>query len=264
MNDRKTLIIFKSIIFYFLFCLSIIPTAVLIWVIPFLFPVTAFKFCSYWCQFVNAMLTHINGVHVKITGTPADNLEPTLLISNHTGPWETVALIPYIQTDFTYVLKKQLLSWKYNFFALGLSALKPIPISRESNAGDFNIMKVLSWTHFNEKRHVLLFPGGTRKPLSESIHFGAGGLLLGKKLKCRVQAIFIDSEKWARGKIIKDYGLVYPGEIKVVFGPLISVQDMKQFKVKELQKTFSKFYEKQLEIRKGELAEDGENREGMG
>jgi 1-acyl-sn-glycerol-3-phosphate acyltransferase len=164
-----------------------------------------------------------------------------LIVSNHTGPWETVAFMPLVPGDMTYVLKRQLIGWKYNFFALGLRSLKPIPISREANSGDFNTMQRLSAEHFVQKRSVLIFPGGTRKALSESLSFGPGGVLLARKLKCRILPVFVDSECWSRGRWFKDYGMLYPGAIRVHFGEPIPPGEVEQTKSRVLHERILSF-----------------------
>jgi len=150
--------------------------------------------------------------------------------------------LPY---DFTYVLKRELISWKYNFFSLGLRAIRPIAISREANSGDFSFMQKEIPLHFKKGRSVLIFPGGTRKALKESLDIPAGGSLLAKKLKCGIQPLFIDSESWRRGEIIKDYGLLYPGVIRLHFASMITSDELKTMKVKDIQNQIINFYKAQ-------------------
>jgi len=246
----KSGIILRSIIFYTLFIISIPPTSILMWIFPGIFPVTAWQIVRLWGKWVNSLITRLCRIDILIEGSPAESTAPTLIIANHTGPWETIGLMPYMKNDLSYVLKKELISWKYNFFALGLRALDPIPISREANRGDFSIMVELSQQQFDLNRYVIIFPGGTRKPIRESIQFEPGGVLLAKKLKCRILPMFVDSEQWARGTYIKDYGLLYPGQIRLRFGEMISEEDVSRKKTRELHEQILEFFREQVE-RKG-------------
>ncbi|EKD27389.1 MAG: Phospholipid/glycerol acyltransferase [uncultured bacterium] len=238
------MILFRSILFYLIFIISIPPTAIIMWIISLFIPKSAWFLCRLWGKFVNFILRVICNIKIEVKGDIAKNSNPCLILANHTGPWETVAIMPYIPFDFTYVLKKQLISWKYNFFAMGIRSIKPIPISRESNAGDFTAITQLSQERFKKNISVMIFPGGTRKALNESLDYGVGGILLAKKIKCPVKILFVDSEKWSRGKYIKDYGLLYPGKIRIHFGDLISKEEISLKKAKELHEQTLNFYNK--------------------
>jgi len=246
-NKKPSLSIYiRSILFYIIFVFSIPPTAVLMWVLPFITPFNSWVYCRLWGRFINFALLYICNIKIEIKGESIHSEEPVLIISNHTGPWETTCIMPFFPYDFTYVLKKELISWKYNFFSLGLRAIRPIAISREANSGDFSLMQKKIPSHFRNGRSVLIFPGGTRKALKESLDIPAGGSLLAKKLKCGIQPLFIDSESWSRGEIIKDYGLLYPGVIRLSFAPMITSNELKTMKTKEVQEKIINFYKQQL------------------
>jgi len=246
-NKKPSLIIYlRSILFYIVFVLSIPPTAIFMWVLPLITPFNSWVYCRLWGRFINFALLYICKIKIEIQGQSVHLKEPVLIIANHTGPWETTCIMPFFSYDFTYVLKKELISWKYNFFSLGLRAIRPIAISREANSGDFSLMQKKIPSHFRDGRSVLIFPGGTRKALKESLDIPAGGSLLAKKLKCGIQPLFIDSESWSRGEIIKDYGLLYPGVIRLHFAPVITSDELKAMKTKVVQEKIINFYKQQL------------------
>ena len=226
---------FRTIFFYFIF-MGTIPLTALLMRMSSLIPLgfNPWMICRQWGKLLNFVLTRACGVKIVIKGFKNPDPSPAIIIANHTGPWETVCFPPVYPNDITYVVKKQLVSWKYNLFGAGLKALKPIPISREANSGDFSLIKEMSEEHFKEKRQVLIFPGGTRKALSESLDFPPVGVLLAKKLKCRVIPIFIDSERWARGHLIKDYGMIHPGKITVSYGEPIPAETISTSPVREV------------------------------
>ena len=238
----------KTLVFYGLFIISIIVESVILHLFPLLFKKDAWYYCNAWGRFINRALLIIGEVKIEVRGQPSSELSPALLIVNHTGPWETVGFMPFYPVKLVYVIKKELLSWKYSFFAWGLKALHPIPISREANSGDFNMIRDYAARHFNEQKHVLIFPGGTRSALRESIEIPPVGILLAKKLKCRVVPVFIDTEAWGRGKYIKDWGMIYPGTITISFGEPISAGDIASLPVRENHDKVLAFYKKELEF----------------
>jgi 1-acyl-sn-glycerol-3-phosphate acyltransferase len=244
------MIVLRSILFYCWFFFSMAITAVALCLVPKISRLTPWDMLRVWSQGLNGVLRTICRVRVEIYGTPPDDLESTLIVSNHTGPWETVALQPFFKHPIVYVVKKQLLQWRYHFFALGIRTLKPIPISRTNNSGDLERILKDSQEHFKEKRQVLIFPEGTRQAVEQCVTMNAGGVLLAKRLKCRLQVLFVNSESWARGSILKDFGLISPGVIRLYFGPLFTSHAVKEEKIKTL-------HEKTLLFFKQCLKEDG-------
>ena len=239
--------ILRTFIFYFFFITTIPVEAFIMRVFPKLSSrFDAFKLCSRWGALMNWILKTACGVQIKVKGNVSPDPAPALLVCNHTGPWETVGFMPFYPLPLTYVIKKQLMSWKYSLYSMGLKALNPIPISREANSGDFQMIRELSAKHFSQGHHVLIFPGGTRAPLRESIPFPPTGILLAKKLKCRVIPVFIDSEPWSRGKLIKDWGMIYPGTITISFGEPVSADLISSNPVKEIHQSLMGFFEKEL------------------
>ena len=237
----------KTILFYFVFIVSIILESFILHLFPLIFrEKDAWYFCVKWGNFINKMLQLIGDVKIVVKGESPKELSPALLIVNHTGPWETVGFMPFYPVKLVYVIKKELLSWKYSFFALGLKAMNPIAISREANSGDFNRIKDFALRHFNEQKHVLIFPKGTRSALKDSIDIPPVGILLAKKLKCRVLPVFIDTEAWARGKYIKDWGMIYPQTITISFGKPISVEEITSLSIRENHEKVVDFYKKEL------------------
>jgi 1-acyl-sn-glycerol-3-phosphate acyltransferase len=244
------MIVLRSIFFYLWFFLSMVITAVALWVVPKISRFTPWDIVRIWSQGLNEALRILCRVRVEVYGTAPDDLESTLIVSNHTGPWETVALQPFFKHPIIYVVKKQLLEWRYHFFALGIRTLKPIPIARTNNAGDLERILKDSQEHFKQKRQVLIFPEGTRQAAEQCVSMNAGGALLAKRLKCRLQVLFVNSESWSCGTILKDFGVISPGVIRLYFGPLFTSHEIKEEKIKTLQ-------EKTLLFFKQCLKEDG-------
>ena len=227
--------------------------AIVLWLFSKFSRLSSWDIVRVWGQGLNWVLRMVCRVRIEVYGTPPDNLESTLIVSNHTGPWETVSLQPFFTHPIVYVVKKQLLQWRYHFFALGIRTLKPIPIARENNAGDLELILKDAKKHFEEKRQVLIFPEGTRLPVEQCVDMNPGGILLAKRLKCRLQILFIDSEAWARGKIVKDFGLIFPRVIRVRFGPLFTSSEIKEEKVKTLHEKTLTFFKQCLGEERGEL-----------
>ncbi|MBN2144465.1 MAG: 1-acyl-sn-glycerol-3-phosphate acyltransferase [Candidatus Aureabacteria bacterium] len=246
MNPGSFSVCFRSFVFYVIFLTSLIPISFILWTAQIMRPSSTGHYFRLWSRFLNYMLWKICRVRIQRTGQPPDHFLPAVLIANHTGPWETVGFSSLIKTDYVYVVKKQLISWKYLFFSMGLRALRPIPVSRDHNAGDFKIMTDESRKRFASSLQVLIFPEGTREPASKSVEMSPSGLLLAKKLLCSVQLIFINSEVWSCGTYFKDYGLIRPGVIHVHFGPLIPAETVSSKKIKELHSIQTGFFQEMI------------------
>jgi len=236
-------VVLRSFIFYALVFMLVFVFSFVVWILPPLTRRSPWHYINYFGSTINFLLLRLCKIRIQVQGHPPKKDQPALIIANHTGMWETVGLFPYVRGPLIYVIKKQLISWKYNFFSLGVRTLDFIAISRDSNAGDFKLMVDSLPLHLERKHQVLIFPGGTRTALPKSIQINAGGMLLAKKVKCAVQPLFINSETWSRGRVIKEIGFLYPGTIQIKFGKLIPSSEISGNKVRDLHQRVLDFFE---------------------
>lgn len=242
------MVLIRSLIFYGVFIFLVPITACLIWLFPVKGNVSRYTLMRWFGVFTNFCLKWICGVRFKSNlHTCETPVQPSLIIANHTGPWETLALAPFLGVDYVYVVKKVLVSWKYSFFAMGVRALGCIAISREKNAGDFKYIIDCSRHHFQSGRHVLIFPEGSRYPVEHCLTMDASAFLMAKKLKCPVLPVFINSEAWSLGKFIKDFGLIHPGTIEIDTCGFIPAEVIQSKSTKELHHELISYYQSKLE-----------------
>jgi 1-acyl-sn-glycerol-3-phosphate acyltransferase len=211
-----------------------------------IFKKTAYDYGRVWANFFNNLLKQLCHLEIVTKGKPQP-LSPALIIANHNAIWESQFILPFLKGDLSYILKKNLISWKYLFFALGARSWEPIPLNRQSNTGDFKRMLEGSRARFKKGKNVVIFPQTSRVPVQECLNMSPGGALLGKKLGGPCQIIFINSENWTCGKKFKDFGWIFPGKLHLVYGPFFTEEIVKKESAKTLHAQTIAFFKSCLE-----------------
>lgn len=132
--------------------------------------------------------------------------EPCLIVANHQSTWETVAFL-ILFPDVAIVTKQELLTIPIVSWFLRKSPM--ILIDRDSGSKAVRKMIDESRAALAQGRSVLIFPEGTRKPVSEPIAFKRGVELLYSKLDRPVLPVAINSGHfWGTERRIKSRGTI--------------------------------------------------------
>jgi len=131
---------------------------------------------------------------------------PCLIIANHQSTWETLAFL-ILFPDVAIVAKQELLT--IPVFSWFLRKSPMILIDRESGTKAVRKMVEESQAALAQGRSVLIFPEGTRKPVSEPIEFKRGVELLYAKLGRPVLPVALNSGHfWGPGQSYKRAGTI--------------------------------------------------------
>ena len=150
----------RSIAFNVIFYLSIFPiTSVIIILYPFLSTIVLQRFGAIWIKFSLFLLKFLCGVSWRVEGRENIPKEPSILVSNHQGQWESL----FLQTlcfPSTSIVKKEI--FYIPFFGWAVACMKPITLDRNNKFG--GLKKVLKEGVIKIKKgfSIILFPEGTR------------------------------------------------------------------------------------------------------
>jgi len=242
-------ILFRTIIFYFVFFPTAIFLATMAIVSYLVFRKRAFWVLKIYGKTTRFLLKILGGVSIEVVGNTQLKLDkPVVIIANHVSALDTIALAPILQfNDFTYVVKSSLMKWKSFPFNLGCISSWCIPVSREANAGDLSVMIEECKLRFDNNISVLIFPKGTRdSQLMESANIPPTGLLIAKKLKCDILPVFFDTVNWQIGSVIKDAGFIKAGQARIHIGQIIPIEKIKS--IKETHIKITDFYQNCIKL----------------
>jgi 1-acyl-sn-glycerol-3-phosphate acyltransferase len=157
------------------------------------------------------------GITYEVTGWEHVPKTPVIIMSKHQSAWETI----FIESAFPsqcWIVKKELL-W-LPFVGWGLMAIRAIAIDRTSGSSAREQIVVQGAERLKEGHWVTIFPEGTRVPPGKRGRYGIGGALLATRTGTPILPIAHNAgEMWGRYSFKKK-----PGTVKVVIGPLISVE----------------------------------------
>ena len=154
------------------------------------------------------------GIKVEVRGR--ENLPDGGFIAamKHQSAWETVALIPLFRSP-TFILKREL-RW-IPIFGWYTAKFKQIPINRGKRSEALAAMMLAAKEAIAEKRQILIFPEGTRRPAGAEPKYKFGIAHLYRDLKCPVVPIAHNAGLyWPRAS-----WKVYPGTVIVEILPPI-------------------------------------------
>ena len=182
-----------------------------------------------WSKALLFVMRITAGLKVEIRGL--ENLPKGGYIAalKHQSAWETVALIPLFRSP-TFILKREL-RW-IPIFGWYTAKFKMIPINRGKRSEALAAMMQAAREAIAEKRQIMIFPEGTRRPAGAEPKYKFGIAHLYRDLKCPVVPIAHNAGLyWPRAS-----WMVYPGTIIVEILPPI-----------EPGKTPNAFYETMVE-----------------
>lgn len=167
-----------------------------------------------WSKSLLLLMRVTVGLKVEIRGK--ENLPDGGFIAamKHQSAWETVTLIPLFSSP-TFILKREL-RW-IPIFGWYTAKYKQIPINRGKKSEALAAMMEAAKEAIAEKRQILIFPEGTRRPAGAEPKYKFGIAHLYKDLKCPVVPIAHNAGLyWPRSSWI-----VYPGTVVVEILPPI-------------------------------------------
>jgi len=174
-----------------------------------------YKVISKWAFFCIWWLKITLNITINIIGKNNITDSPCVICSNHQSTWETLGF-QTILPPHTWVLKKELL-W-IPIFGWAISLLKPIIIDRGDKIKAIKKVITQGKDRLNKGIFVVIFPEGTRQPVSKLGEYQNGAVAIAKGSDCDILPIYHNAGKlWPKGSFIKK-----PGVITVTIGEPIS------------------------------------------
>ena len=160
------------------------------------------------------LLRVIVGTRIEVRGREKIPGGPCLVASKHQSAWETFALIPVFR-DPTLLMKRELFwipfhGWFSRKFGM-------IPVDRSAGAGALRRVIASARKAVADRRQVLIFPEGTRRPPAAPPAYKPGTTALYLSLNVPCVPVALNSGLyWPRRKFMR-----YPGTIRMEFLPAI-------------------------------------------
>lgn len=171
-------------------------------------------YVPFWANVLLFLLRWIVGLKVEVRGRENIPDGGCIVASKHQSAWETFALIPHFSSP-TYILKREL-RW-IPIFGWYTAKFRQIPINRGKKAAALAAMVEAAKQAIAEKRQILIFPEGTRRPVGAEPRFKFGVAHLYRDLNCKVLPVALNAGLyWPRASWV-----VYPGTVIVEFLPVI-------------------------------------------
>jgi 1-acyl-sn-glycerol-3-phosphate acyltransferase len=220
--DNDIFIFIKSLVFYFIFYITLIPTSIIIILCSLILSgVTSQKIGRFWIINILRVLKLICGISWRVTGLENLPKKPFIMVSNHQGPWESL----FLQTLFiptSSIIKKEILL--IPFFGWAISRMNPVAINRKEKFNSLKKVIRVGGERIKSGYAVLIFPEGTRRKPQDGIgKFGNSYGALAINEGVPVVPICHDSGKfWLNHTIQKK-----KGEIQIKIGEPIHESDQK-------------------------------------
>lgn len=203
----------RTVLFYFLMCLSVVLWCPICLVVGSLLPLhVRCLFCApLWCRFAVWLARVILGMRYEVEGLENIPKQPCVVLSKHQSTWETFYLTGLF-APLALVLKRELL--RIPFFGWALALVKPIAIDRSNPKQALKQVSKLGHERLGEGFWLLIFPEGTRVPAGQMGKFSRSGAALAVGAGRPVLPVALNAgECWPR-----DSWKRYPGTIRVVIG----------------------------------------------
>ncbi len=208
----------RSTLFYIGYSISLIIIGVLSIILLLLPQKMAVPVVLCWNRFVLLWLKICCGISLHIEGDLKKIPTPCVVVANHQSPLETIFLQLYF-TPLTTVLKKELLS--IPFFGWGMRVLKPIAIDRANPVQALKQIKKVGVERLQAGQNVLIFPEGTRQPVTALGNFTRSGADIAKAAGVPLVVVAHNAgHYWPNKKCIK-----YPGVVNIIVRDAITLDN---------------------------------------
>lgn len=168
----------------------------------------------YWAASNLVMLRWLTGIRSEISGT--ENIPETgcIIVSKHQSDWDIFALMPHVENP-AFIAKKELID--IPFFGKVASAFGTISIDRKKGGQAIPAMVDDARKAIENKRHIIIFPEGTRKAPLADLSYKSGAARLYEQLNVPVVPVAVNSGLfWGRNSPV-----LWPGIAKARFLPPI-------------------------------------------
>lgn len=169
---------------------------------------------KFWARSSLWLQKLIAGTDAEITGM--ENLPEGgyILAPKHQSFWDTIAFLPHIP-DAVYILKREL-TW-IPMFGWYVLKMRMIPIDRGSRSKALKKAIVIAKKRMAEKRQLIIYPEGTRRPPGAEPAYKYGIVELYAQLGVPVVPVaHVAGLYWPRRRFLR-----YPGVIRARFLPPI-------------------------------------------
>lgn len=167
-----------------------------------------------WSQVLQLIMRLTVGLKVEVRGRENIPEGGCIIAMKHQSAWETVSLIPLFSSP-TFILKREL-RW-IPIFGWYTAKFKQIPINRGKRSEALAAMMEAAKEAIDEKRQILIFPEGTRRPAGAEPKYKYGIAHLYRDLECPVVPLAHNAGLyWPRAS-----WAVYPGTVIVEILPPI-------------------------------------------
>jgi len=206
----------RSLLFQFLF--YFLTFVICITAAPCMFLARKFatKVETLWARTMLWLLKTTVGLDFEVRGREHLSKGPMILASKHQSAWDTISF-PVVLNDPVYVLKRELLHipiYGWYLYKLGM-----IAVDRDAGVSSMrNLIRKARRVLDEGRRHIVIFPEGSRVAPGERDHYQPGVAGLYSKLGIPVVPVALNSGLfWRRRKLLK-----YPGTITLEFLPAIA------------------------------------------
>ena len=147
---------------------------------------------SWILHYFNKLIMILLGGKIVQHGTLDKSVD--MVISNHQGIIDIVALEASQDIDFQWVAKKQLFDTPWFGFLLKIP--KMIEVDRDNKSGLIKLLSDVKETIQHDKERIIaIFPEGTRTNKQALLPFKGGTRIVAEKLELSIQPIVITNSK---------------------------------------------------------------------
>lgn len=202
------MLILRSFIFFLTISVfTICYGSICIIIFPLLSITTRYKIITVWCRITVNTLKIICGVRYRVVGLNNLPNKPAVFLSKHQSTWETIAFPALIPRPLCFVLKKSLL--KIPFFGWTLAMTQMIHIDRSRKYTAITSIIKQGKQKLIEGSSIVLFPEGSRIPVSKIGKYQASGVHLAKATESLIIPIAHNAGTcWPHHSFIKKPGVI--------------------------------------------------------
>jgi 1-acyl-sn-glycerol-3-phosphate acyltransferase len=210
---------FRSIIFFILMALLVLPFTIL-GIIGLLFSkVTSYRLMSGYSVCIIWLLKHLCNLKLAIVGEENIPDHPVVFMAKHQSAWETLCMQHILPPNSSWIIKRSLIY--VPVFGLAALAADPIAINRSTRKKALESVINQGKEKIANNRNIIVFPEGTRTAYGANTKYKLGGAKLAIATGVPVVPIAHNA-----GKYWKRHGLTkYPGTITLSIGKPIPTKD---------------------------------------
>lgn len=161
-----------------------------------------------WARTTGWLLRTICAIEVEYRGLEKITSGALIVASKHQSSWETLALLPLL-ADPVFILKRELM-WIPVFGWLTIKG-QMIPVDRGKRSVTLAAMAARARAALAERRQIIIFPEGTRRPAGAEPSYKYGVAYLYAQTGTPCLPIALNSGLfWPRRKFLR-----YPGTIRL-------------------------------------------------